>query len=146
MYLEIEVKSEGMHPSEKLIEIAAVNGTRQAFYDDRAIVRTVRGAYIEIGNPVDEKEGGNLLVDIGREMTDGSHRTWVSKSKVHKTVPLVFLQGDARVMTWGELKAMVEKAGATDDMPIGNIEVYVPIVGGTASAEVIGGNLHITEM
>lgn len=146
MYLQVTVKCEGMHPSEQLIELEAVNGTKQAFYHGNSIIHTTRGAYIDVGNPIDEKEGGNLLVDIGREMTDGAHRAWFPRSKVFETVPMTLLYGDARLLTWGELKAMAESAGATDNTPIGEIEVYTPVVGGTAQAQLVGGNLKITEM
>ena len=145
MYLEIKVKGEGMHPSELLIEIKSENGIRQAFYHGDSIVRTTKGAYIDIGNPIDQTDD-SALVDIGREMTDGAHRVWVAKSKVFETVPMVFLQGDARVMTWGELKALVEKSGATDDTPVGEVEVYCPLAGGTTTVELVGGNLTIKEM
>lgn len=142
MYLEIKVKGEGMHPSELLIEIKSENGIRQAFYHGASVIQTAKGAYIDIGHPIDQTDD-SALVDIGREMTDGAHRTWVPRSKVFETVPVA----SGKMITWGELKALVEKAGAKDDTPISEIELYHTVAGAnTVTAELVGGNLTIKEM
>lgn len=142
MYLLVTVKCEGMHPSESLIELESVNGTRQAFYHTNSILWGNGRRFIDIGNPIDMNDN-QYLVDIGREMTDGAHRTWVPKENVVERTPL---STSGQPLTWGQFKALIDATpGLTDDTPINVIDVHQPAVGGSLGGEVIGGNLDITE-
>ena len=74
MRLKVKRISDGLHPSELVVEIN--NGA------ERLVVasRTLKGDTIDVGAPLARNPAGQLLVELPREAMSGRSRVWVKRS------------------------------------------------------------------
>jgi hypothetical protein len=77
MRVRIEEVGAGQHPSERIVEVATVEGPEQLVVDQRSI----KDRSLDVGFPVGQ-ENGHLLVELPRETFRGQWRVWIDKGIV----------------------------------------------------------------
>ena len=86
MRIKVQEVGKGLHPSEVVVEVRAVERPERLIVDRRSINDNT----IDVGYPI-AKNNGYWLVELPRETLDGSWRIWIAKD----TVASEFLEGAA---------------------------------------------------
>jgi hypothetical protein len=77
MRIKIQEVGKGLHPSEVVVQVNAVERPERLIVDRRSIENNT----IEIGYPI-SKSNGYLLVELPRETIGGTWRVWITKDIV----------------------------------------------------------------
>jgi hypothetical protein len=77
MRIKIQEVGKGLHPSEVVVQVAAVERPERLIVDRRSIDNNT----IEVGYPI-AKSNGYLLVELPRETVGGTWRVWITKDIV----------------------------------------------------------------
>lgn len=77
MLLRVEKVEEGLHPSEKVVNVETRSGSEEVVVDSSV----VRDAALRVGAPI-ETDGAYKLVELPRPTSRGIRRVWVSDGKL----------------------------------------------------------------
>jgi hypothetical protein len=77
MRIKVKPVGEGLHPSERLVEISTKNGPEQIAID----ARSIQNGSLPVGWPVG-KTGEFFLVELPRPTANGMRRVWVNKGEL----------------------------------------------------------------
>ena len=77
MRLKIQEIGNGLHPSEVVVQIQAIEGPEQLVVDRRSIDQ----GSIDVEYPV-RASNGHYLIELPRETTRGAWRLWVAKDMI----------------------------------------------------------------
>ena len=78
MRVRIEEVGVGQHPSERIVKVRTIGGSEQLVVDKRSI----RDQSLDVGYPVGQHNGTELLVELPRETFSGAWRVWIDRATV----------------------------------------------------------------
>jgi hypothetical protein len=78
MRVRIEEIGAGQHPSERIVKVETLQGPEQLVVDRRSI----HDQTLDVGYPVGQHNGTELLVELPRETFSGAWRVWIDRGLV----------------------------------------------------------------